>query len=210
MEKIHLVLNENQNIFFTSDLHFGHRNILNFCKRPFENVKDMDNQLIENWNSVVSENDIVFSLGDFCWFPRPKEYYNRISKLNGIVYFISGNHDDTQCLKETTEKYQLDDKVHVCSDIVTLYLEAQHLNLPCKIFEIIMCHYPLWTWSHVENKTIHLYGHVHSLDWRSCEEFGKPINHRSNCLDVGADAHKYTPIDIQEVLREIKVNKLKN
>ena len=54
-------------VFFTSDTHFYHANIINFCKRPFANVETMNEALIENWNAVVGVDDIVFHLGDFCF-----------------------------------------------------------------------------------------------------------------------------------------------
>lgn len=54
-----------QNIFFTSDTHFWHENIIKFCNRPFSSVEEMNDTIIENWNKVVGENDIVFHLGDF-------------------------------------------------------------------------------------------------------------------------------------------------
>lgn len=53
-------------VFFTSDTHFTHANIIRFCSRPFKNVEEMDETMIANWNRVVGENDIVFHLGDFC------------------------------------------------------------------------------------------------------------------------------------------------
>lgn len=56
-------------IWFTSDTHFGHNNIMKFCQRPWKTVEEMDNALIQNWNSVVGENDIVFHLGDFAFAP---------------------------------------------------------------------------------------------------------------------------------------------
>lgn len=88
-----LVLNSSdKKIWFTSDLHFGHRNIIKFCNRPWETVEEMDKALIENWNSVVGKNDIVFDLGDFAFAPnwRWKEI---ISQLNGKHYLILGNHE---------------------------------------------------------------------------------------------------------------------
>ena len=58
---------DGSNIFFTSDSHFGHENIIRFCKRPFNSVREMNEELIHRWNSKVRPNDIVFHLGDFCW-----------------------------------------------------------------------------------------------------------------------------------------------
>lgn len=54
-----------EHTFFTSDTHFGHANIINLCNRPFKDVNHMNNMLVENWNSVVSDDDTVFHLGDF-------------------------------------------------------------------------------------------------------------------------------------------------
>lgn len=53
--------------YYISDLHFGHYNIMRFDNRPFNSVEEMDKALIDNWNSVVSEGDTVYILGDFCW-----------------------------------------------------------------------------------------------------------------------------------------------
>ena len=60
----YLLSNPNK-IFFTSDTHFGHKNILKYCDRPFESVSVMNEALIENWNKVVDENSLIFHLGDF-------------------------------------------------------------------------------------------------------------------------------------------------
>lgn len=56
------------NVFFTSDLHFGHKNIIRFDNRPFFSVEEMDKTLIENWNRKVSADDTVYVLGDISWY----------------------------------------------------------------------------------------------------------------------------------------------
>ena len=68
--------------FFTSDTHFYHANIINFCGRPFKNVEVMNETLIANWNSVVGADDIVFHLGDFC-LGGSAEWTNILNRLNG-------------------------------------------------------------------------------------------------------------------------------
>ena len=78
------------NIFVTADDHFGHKNIVEFCDRPFFSVDEMDQTLIDNWNSVVSENDTVWHLSDFTLgdFDQARKYF---SQLNGKI-FILANH----------------------------------------------------------------------------------------------------------------------
>ena len=75
--------------------HFGHTNIIRFCKRPWKTVEEMDNALIQNWNSVVGENDIVFHLGDFAFAPNWR-WKELLVKLNGRIYLIMGNHDESR------------------------------------------------------------------------------------------------------------------
>lgn len=81
-----------EHTFFTSDTHFGHANIIRFCNRPFKNVEEMDEALIENWNQVVSEDDTVFHLGDFA-FGGSSVWKSIIPRLNGHINLIIGNHD---------------------------------------------------------------------------------------------------------------------
>ena len=68
MDKVHITLQKGQKLFFSSDPHFGHNNILRFCHRPFQDMKQMCESLINNWNSVVSNEDICFILGDVMWW----------------------------------------------------------------------------------------------------------------------------------------------
>ena len=67
MDRVKITRKPNQKVFFTSDLHIGHENILSFCNRPFTNTSEMNKALIDNWNSVVGKADIVFNLGDMIW-----------------------------------------------------------------------------------------------------------------------------------------------
>ena len=78
-------------IWFTSDTHFGHKNIINFCERPFKDTDEMDEFIINNWNSKINKDDIVFHLGDFA-FASNKRWQELICRLNGKIYLILGNH----------------------------------------------------------------------------------------------------------------------
>lgn len=95
-------------IFFTSDSHFYHRNIIKYCNRPWnhgfnengemivtdEDVEKMNDDMISNWNSVVGENDLVWHLGDFAFGKDKLEKTKQlIEKLNGKINIVLGNHD---------------------------------------------------------------------------------------------------------------------
>ncbi len=77
--------------WFTSDHHFGHRNIIDYCDRPFDSVEEMNEALVTSWNSHVNADDTVFYLGDFSLKRRDMELY--APRLNGHKILIAGNHD---------------------------------------------------------------------------------------------------------------------
>ena len=80
------------NIFFYSDPHFGHKNVIKYCNRPFEDVAHMKEELIRRYNEVVGPNDLVYWLGD-CFFCGVKEATEIMARLNGKKVLIRGNHD---------------------------------------------------------------------------------------------------------------------
>lgn len=80
-----------EKVFFTSDTHFYHTKIIEFCKRPFGNIEDMNETLTANWNSAVGPTDIVFHLGDFCL--GDSEKWNRLlDRLNGKIHLDAFPH----------------------------------------------------------------------------------------------------------------------
>ena len=79
-------------IFVVADTHFNHENIIRYCNRPFNNVYEMNEKIIENWNSVVEKDDTVYHLGDY-GFGKKEELQEIFNRLNGIKYLIMGNHD---------------------------------------------------------------------------------------------------------------------
>ena len=80
-------------VLFTSDLHFGHENVIRFDNRPFATVEEMDNEMIRRWNEKVSPGDLVYVLGDFIWKSRNDDAAELIRSLHGQIILIKGNHD---------------------------------------------------------------------------------------------------------------------
>jgi calcineurin-like phosphoesterase family protein len=156
-------------IWFTSDLHLNHSNIIKFCNRPFDNVEEMNEALIDNFNDCVSKNDTVYILGDFCFNATLFEKY--IKRLKGQKHFIIGNHDPKN-VKNKLSKYFVS-----VSDIKQITIDKN---------KIILCHFPLREWNAKFHGSWHLHGHTHGkVHWRENNE---------NCCDVGVDACEYKPI----------------
>jgi calcineurin-like phosphoesterase family protein len=81
-------------IWVTADTHFGHARIIDYCKRPFKSVEEMNEKIINKFNSKVKDGDIVYVIGDFCFKAKNGiDYKHWLNRLNGTYIFILGNHD---------------------------------------------------------------------------------------------------------------------
>ena len=129
-----------QNIWFVSDLHFGHNNIIDYCKRPYDSVEEMDQALVDNWNTVVNKADKIYCLGDMAF-----HNYERISQLNGHKILTPGNHDRERDKKVFPHVQEVTQEVH--------YLKID------KERRFVLCHYPFESWR--REYRIHLHGHAH-------------------------------------------------
>lgn len=143
--------------FYISDMHFCHTNVIFFDNRPFTNIKEMEEGLISNWNSVVGDNDEVYILGDFCFSRDYIKVGSILKRLNGKKILIRGNHDN----KKVLSKLQFVDKNNNigCFSGVYDYLEIEDNG-----HMVILSHYPIQTWNSLYRGTVHLYGHVHNTD----------------------------------------------
>jgi len=128
-------------VFFTSDTHFGHANIIKYSNRPFASVDDMDEALIKNWNDTVRTNDEVYHLGDFTFSKNFRQYLYR---LNGEKHLIHGNHDSFEVRNDSAWASSQP------------YLEV---NLDKQ--KLILCHYAFRVWNRSHHGAINLYGHSH-------------------------------------------------
>ena len=82
------------NIWFTSDSHFNHYNVIKYSGRPWETVEDMNEGLIERWNECVKKGDTVYHLGDFTLTMRTELIDEWLGRLNGTIRLVRGNHDN--------------------------------------------------------------------------------------------------------------------
>ena len=180
-------------VFFTSDTHFFHNNIINFCKRPFQDVEEMNEKLIENWNKVVSDDSTVFHLGDFA-FGGITKWKEILGRLNGSINLILGNHDLSNTsivsLKENFHSVSVQEKIIVGNQV------------------ILLSHYPLLCYAGIYNNLgiWALSGHVHLTPNKEFNT-GKDIPRMEYMLpkqyDVGVDFNNYTPISFYDLKKKM-------
>ena len=166
--------------FFTSDTHYYHNNIIRYCKRPYKNVGQMNEDLIDRWNRRVKPEDEIYHLGDVAMGSNADLVNNILSRLNGTKYLIRGNHDR-----------KLVDRISKSFEWVKDYyeLKVQDDDMDLKQF-IVLFHYPMETWNHSHHGSWHLHGHCHGT---------LPSGDHQARLDVGVDVHDMAPISYEEV-----------
>jgi len=122
--------------WFSADTHFGHPNIIKYCKRPFGNIEIMNKTLIQNWNARINKHDLVIFLGDFALKDISKidEY---LSQLNGHITFIKGNHDSNNSLNTRIEYLVINiaDQEIFCTHRPEDYSSSYLINLVAHIHE---------------------------------------------------------------------------
>ena len=206
MDKLNITLKPEQKIFFSSDQHFGHRNVVKFCNRPYADEKEMGKALIENWHNVVGPDDIIVTMGDFFWFNDSQSIKKVVNQLNGTIYMVLGNHDKKESFRRCDPE-----KLIILDGISHIFLRCEDENRWYeKTFEIVCCHYPLMTWSHRDRGAINLFGHIHSGWMRSCDDYDQMLPlWRGQQLDVGVDNQNFTPVVFEDVLAQLANEKRK-
>lgn len=174
-------------IFFTSDTHFYHHNIIKFEEgyHDFKSIRDHDEKIIENWNKKVPKDAIVFHLGDFALAGTSK-ICNTVDRLNGQIKLILGNHDEIKGLAK--EKFFSIDK--------DLYIRVTDEDVQDGYQHIHLYHYPLISWPGVYHGAWCLHGHTHQTNYLH----GKQLN-------VGVVNHNYEPLsykDVKTIMNRLK------
>jgi calcineurin-like phosphoesterase family protein len=182
-----------ENVFFTSDEHLGHNNVIKFCNRPFANIEEMTEALVERHNSVVKKGDLVYHIGDMFWrtygIDQALEYMDR---LNGNHYYVWGNHDELiHHNKELANKF--------------IWLKDIAKVRPSGCPKIILCHYAMRVFEGSHRGDWHLYGHSHNALPQAIA--GQTKDESTLSFDIGVDTHNFYPWSIEEVAEKMKTLK---
>lgn len=165
-------------IFFTSDLHLGHQNVIRFCQRPFDTAKEMDAALIANWNARVTNADTVYILGDLIFrAEEPADTYLR--QLKGKKHLIIGNHDRTWLDKGDYSTY------------FESISRMDVINMPQG--KCTLCHYPMMSF---EGRYL-IYGHIHNNRSDTYWPLLKTMDH---ALNAGVEVNGYRPVSFDELV----------
>lgn len=185
-------------IFVTSDTHFGHERIIDLCNRPYDSVNEMNEALIENWNSVVSDDDTVIHLGDVALGPWV-EWDGILTRLNGYKILVVGNHD--RVFKGMSSKEQAKFKDHyegwfdeVHDSLINHHFAGRDFNFS---------HFPYDGDSHGGDRYREhrlpddgwplIHGHTHEDRILTTSQGGTQQIH------VGVDAWNYTPVSEDQI-----------
>lgn len=179
-------------IFLTSDLHFNHDREFIWKARGFKSVNEMNEKIIENFNSVVGKEDDVYILGDLCLGGGDAatllKNKNLIEALNGKLHIIRGNHD-------TNTRVRMYES---CTNVVSVVKWADMLSY--KYYHFYLSHFPTIT-SNLEKESLRqctccLYGHTHQL---TNFYLDMPMIYH-----VGVDSHNCYPVNIDDIITEMK------
>lgn len=188
-------------IFFTSDTHFFHNNILKFGRsKHFKDIYEHDETLIRNWNNVVAPSDTVYHLGDFCLKNDQDILRRYLVRLNGKKHLIYGNHDN--------------DKVH--SRFLNEHLWESISNYKIievtyrgNIYKVVLSHFPILEYyGAFKPHYFHLYGHIHDIN--NYDQIYEKLEFKA--AHVGVDTSNrfqntdlYTPIELKDIIRKLNI-----
>lgn len=176
-----------QKIWFTSDNHYFHRRIREFCPdtRHGKDVNEMNELMIQKWNSQVGISDVVYMLGDFS-FGSSEKTIEILDRLNGMLHLVKGNHD--HWINGETKKY-----FESIRDYNKIRIADQ---------KVVMFHYPITEWDSMHHGAFHLFGHVHGSH-----------NPEGRSMDVGIDARPQKDMGLwewDEIYENLKDKEIKS
>lgn len=202
-------------IYFTSDQHYWHNNVIRYCSRPFASVEEMNEAMVLGWNMTVLPEDTVYVLGDFSLAFRAVETFPQ--RLMGNKILVPGNHDfchsyhkksrNAENREKWTQKYR-DNGFTVLPEQTTIDLEG--------LGTVNLCHHPYLDkntikdeggyedkyekWRPVDDGNILLCGHIHEK-WKT-----KRSSKGTLMINVGVDQHGFAPVSLTKIIEIAKEN----
>ena len=140
-------------LWFMSDLHYNHENVIKFNRRPFENVKEMNWHIEQELITKVGPGDILFDMGDLFWKTDETTMKNVISLASPKEWYkILGNHDNYNVYR----KSYIGTLFTLLSDILEINVDHEGRN-----YKLTLCHYPMISWNGKARGTLMIHGHCH-------------------------------------------------
>jgi calcineurin-like phosphoesterase family protein len=175
--------------FITSDLHWGHKNIMKFCPQSRARFRDdvdyMNEAMVREWNEIVEPEDLVYILGDVAFLPAVKaaEFMRR---CNGRKILVQGNHD----------RKTLNDPVfRSCFEEIHHYLDINYNGT-----KICMFHYPIAEWDQMHRGAVHFHGHLHG---------GVSGLEKYRARDMGMDATGFIVVEMERAIADAMKGEIK-
>ena len=168
-------------VYFTSDLHLGHKNILRLCDRPFASIEEMDEVLMDNWNRKVHRDDTVYIMGDLMFRnEKPAAWY--LDRLKGKKHLFIGNHDGRWMKTVDLDRY------FESVSMMGTFSDGQH--------KITGCHYPMMTWPSSGKNGYMVFGHIHA---NKDAGYWPMIAASPLMLNAGVDINGFAPVSFDEM-----------
>ena len=181
-------------IYYISDIHFRDQKIFDKCFRPFQSLDEMESEIIRKWNNKVSDDDLVYILGDISKDDDTSSL-EIFKKLKGQKHLIVGNHD--HLIIEEIQKSNIFDTIK----FIDLIIDNNR--------KVCICHYPIMDWMEFDRDGILVYGHVHNKTekngyaYRLMKEYYRDLK-AYNC---GVDVNNFEPKSLDELIQLKEENK---
>lgn len=185
------------NVYFTSDFHLFHNNVIRFDNRPFKDVHQMHAYIEKKWNETVTNDDIVIYLGDlsFAKAHEQQAVNDLVSRLNGRIHFVMGNHDKI----ENIRKMGLFETIQDYLELRLTHFVDEDRKMKTETLFCIM-HYPIYSWNKAHHGSYMIHGHCHG-NLHHGEDASFYDNRR--VIDVGCMLNDYTPISYSEIISKL-------
>jgi calcineurin-like phosphoesterase family protein len=171
-------------VFFTSDHHWGHANIIRYCDRPFLSATEMDAEMIRRWNAKVAPSDAVYHLGDFGFHKQSSQAKCIIEQLNGVIFLVPGSHDSKMAGWAALQLFE--PKLVLMPPLLMIQPKLSNGTT----HPIVLCHYAMRHWERSFHGSWQLHGHTH----------GRLKPHGLQ-FDVGVDTNGFAPVGLLEIER---------